>query len=594
MWDELSLPTTGYAGVPASHFGLTTHPQRANIIKEVSDKLSSGIKVIEITAISPQVLEAIPEQHLEEVRRLKELTGAELTFHGPIIEATGFDVENRRWDPLAQKRAERQMWSAVERSQKLNPDGNTVVTFHSTAALPEMQTTVKGEEGVKQLLAYDEFGERIASVPVKPNYLEKDEKPNPQRLLKEVNENAWEESLSDASYHANRGKVQFENVRTHLQQAQKALGKELKPETILEIYKDAGTPEGQKRLEAIKDPAVRGNAELILNELNHGDLSVRRAYHQLQELFNRAWVTVKNEEDRKRLEEYREHFAPQVKENNLKNPENVIKFADEVSHGLQLLSTLKEKPALFSPLQDVAIKKASETFSNVALKAFKEFGEHAPIISIENPPAGGGLSRGGDIRELVEKTRERFVEQAVKELHLSESEAKQQAEKLIGVTWDVGHINMLRQFGYGTEDIIKETEKVAPLVKHVHLSDNFGIQHTELPMGMGNVPTKEQLELIEKYNKQAKKIIETGDWWNQFQRNPLPDTLQAFGSPIYAMKMAPYWNQARGVSGGYFSGLGLNPDIHNQVYGSGFSMLPVELGGQMTGRNRLSGAPMDG
>jgi len=37
----------------------------------------------------------------------------------------------------------------------------------------------------------------------------------------------------------------------------------------------------------------------------------------------------------------------------------------------------------------------------------------------------------------------------------------------------------------------------------------------------------------------------------------------------------------------------MNPDIHHSIYGSGFSNLPVELGGQMQGRSRMSGNPME-
>jgi sugar phosphate isomerase/epimerase len=79
----------------------------------------------------------------------------------------------------------------------------------------------------------------------------------------------------------------------------------------------------------------------------------------------------------------------------------------------------------------------------------------------------------------------------MKEQKLDEAKAEKEAEKLIGITWDVGHINMIRRFGYSEKDVIKEAGKVAPMLKHVHLSDNFGLEHTELPMGMGNVPIKE-------------------------------------------------------------------------------------------------------
>ena len=595
---DYELQTVGYSE-PASSFGLTTHPQNANVLKEVSDKINSGIKAIEITAISPNILEAIPQQHLDEIRRLKELTGVELTFHGPIVEASGID--RGRFDPLAQKKAEREMFKAVESAQRINQTGNTIVTFHSASAgLPELETYVKGKEGVQAMFAYSNNEEGLVRVPIKPNFLEKKEDPDPKSLLKEINERYWEDQLNQASAYATRGKTEFETVRRELADSKELAGADVTPEMILNLYKKSGTPEGNKILQSMSGPA-RQEAQLLLSQLNNGDLNVRQAYNQLQSLFNQAWINVdKGGEDWKRLNEYRNHLAPLVSDKNLKSSENVLKLADEVSQGLQMLSTLELKPEVYSSAQEAVIKKSAETFSNVAFNSFKKFGKHAPIISIENPPAGssqqgaGGLSRGEDVKKLVEATQREFVQKIMNdpELQISKEEAEHQAQKLIGVTWDVGHINMIRQFGYDEKDVVKETEKVAQYVKHVHLSDNFGINHTELPMGMGNVPTKEHLELIAKYNKQAKKIIETGDWWNHFKRNPFPDTLQAFGSPVYAMKMSPYWNQARGAMGSYFSGFGMNPDHHHQIYGSGFTTLPVELGGQMSGRNRLSGAPM--
>ncbi len=597
---DYALPTVGYSE-PASSFGLTTHPQNANVLKEVADKINSGIKAIEITAILPNILESVPEQHWDEIRRLKELTGVELTFHGPIVEATGITGQGK-FDPLAQKKAEREMWRAVESAQRLNPKGNTVVTFHSASgSLPETITyTKEGGDKVQGMLAYNEFDERIAPIPIKKDFLEGKEI-TPEALLKQVNERTWQNDLSNASFSANRAQRQFEEIRNLLQEGAKQGGLSMTPDEIIDVYKSLGTDEGRERLKKI-DPKVRAQADFALSELNHGETTMRQAYSQMKELYNQAYETLPDgSAEKNKLEEFRKELLPKIKDERFKDTKNIMELAEEVARGLQMLSHLEHPPQIWKPFHDVAIEKASETFSNVAFDAYKKYGGHAPIISIENPPAGssqqgaGGLSRGQDLKDIVEKTRDEFVKKAMEdpELGLTKKEAEEQAKKLIGVTWDVGHINMIRQHGFTKEDVLKETEKVAPFVKHVHLSDNFGINHTELPMGMGNVPTKEHLELIGKFNKQAKKIIETGDWWNHFKRNPFPDTLQAFGSPVYAMKMSPYWNQARGMMGGYFSGFGMNPDHHHQVYGAGFSNLPVELGGQMSGRNRLSGAPME-
>jgi len=274
--------------------------------------------------------------------------------------------------------------------------------------------------------------------------------------------------------------------------------------------------------------------------------------------------------------------------------ENVKLRKAIIDEGIKTFNKIKMPPKIFKQLDEFAKEKTTETFANIALNSYEKFGSNAPIISIENPPIGGAFARGEELKEIVEKSREKFVENAAKK-GMSKSEAKEQAEKLLGVTWDVGHINMLRKYGYKKEDIIKETKKVAKFVKHVHLSDNFGFEHTELPMGMGNVPIKEIMEKLGEKGFEAKKIIEAGSWWQHFKTPPVQETLQALGSPIYSMK-APYWNQTSGLWQGYFGGLGqILPQMGYETFGAGFSQLPTELGGQRPGAGgaRMSGKPME-
>ena len=179
---------------------------------------------------------------------------------------------------------------------------------------------------------------------------------------------------------------------------------------------------------------------------------------------------------------------------------------------------------------------------------------------------------------------------------MSSGKAENVAKQMIGATWDVGHINMMRKKGYSKKDVIKETKEIAPFVKHVHLSDNFGLDHTELPMGMGNVPLKPMIDEIKKQGFKGKEIIEAGNWWQFFSTqgggNPFLPSLEGLDSPIYAMSEGPGWANTS-YMGGYFSGQGpISPPIHHQTYGAGFQNMPVELGGEIPGdRGRFAGAP---
>ena len=349
-------------------------------------------------------------------------------------------------------------------------------------------------------------------------------------------------------------------------------------------------------------PEAQKFAKDLINNANFGEVYIRDSYNDLQDKFTKAFVAAektgeKGKADLEKLKVFRGELQRVVKETDFNDPTNLLKLGEEVQKGVNVLSTLSAPPQAFRPMSEFITDKSSESFANIAINAYKKFKDNAPIISIENPPAGGGISHGEDLRKLVDEIRKKFEQKAIESLGLSEREAKEQAEKLIGVTWDVGHINMLRKFGYEDKHLEKQTEKVADVIKHIHLSDNFGYEHTELPMGMGNVPIKGHLEAMKRYGVQLdkiKKIVETGNWFEPFKITPMRETLVAFGSPIYSMNMAPYWNQASHASGGYFSGYGrVLPDQHFSFYGAGFANLPTELGGQVQGRSRASGAPIE-
>ena len=587
--------------IPSGQFGAPSDPRTANQIKAVSDKLNTGLKTIEVSGVSlgggdaMDLIDKIPKQQFKEINRLKQLTGVDLTFHGPLVEPTG--VGRDRWDEHHRAEAERQMLSAVERGHELDPQGNVVITFHSSNGFPEPETYVKDEHGNKKLARIAVINERngqMGPLPLegKDYLLETSDEPDKQ--LEKFNTNRWKGEISNLSTENQRGAQAIQSISGDEEKLKEIPVEERKAMyELFDTYKD----DPNKAKEQLKTftPEMQKYFNIQLNNLNYGYNLTTDAWQKFQEQFNNAYDSAErtnNKEDKKRLDEYRKRIQEDYKKVDfVTSPKEIEQLSQKLNEGINLLSSITA-PQLFRPLKEFGYEKASETFGNVAYKAFKQFKEHTPIISIENPPAGMGMSSGEDLKKIVEMSRKQFIEKA-KTDGMSEEKAKEEAEKLIGVTWDVGHINMIRKQGFTEKDVIEESRKVADVVKHVHLSINFGLAHPELPMGMGNVPTKKILDLKKGFEK-AKKIIETGGWFQDFKTTPFRETLTAFNSPVYGMKMGPYWGSTAGRSGSYFSGYGrVLPDQHFNMYGAGFSQLPVELGGQMSGTNRLSGSPAE-
>ncbi len=597
----------------AGQIGFSTDATTANQLNAVSKSLNTGAKNIEVSGLNITgggpggMLDKIPKQHLKEIERLKKLTGSELTFHGPLLEPTG--ITKQGWEESHRQFAETQMYDAVKRAQVLEPKGNLVVTFHSSV-IPFEDVKIKNEDGQEQIVEVGVTNTaegRFMSLPVKPDYFHGDEnvvgnikeqKKKINEMLEKQNKESWFKKLFGVTYHANQGTHYVQEIVRGKMAGEEGVS-EPQEKWKLELYKQfLQQGDFQKVLAKVPDESVRNEIGKEMEALVHGDSYLRDAYQDLQNLFNEAYKTAKEnnkKDDIAKLEGFRNEIKGQLK--GIEDPEKLADFGKIILKGASVLRSV-DVPQEFVPYRDFAIDKSSDTFSNVAFKSYKKFKENAPIISIENPPAGtAALDRAEDLRDLVKKTREKLTNKFVSEMGMSKSDAEREAEKLVGVTWDVGHINMIRKYGYEEKDVVEQAKIVAPYVKHVHLSDNFGMEHTELPMGMGNVPIAKILELKKGFEK-AKKVVEVGDWWSRqgglaMTHSPMRETLRAFGSPIYAMQMTPAWSRA-GAQGNYFAGFGgYLPERYFSTYGSSFANLPSELGGQTGGRNRLGGAPVE-
>src|SRR3989338_1987197 len=203
---------------PLSQIGLATDVRTADQLKATSDKISTGARVAEIQLSMPEVAESIPNQHLEELNRLRKLTGTEFTVHGTLTEPTG--VTKQGWNETHREQAERQMWTSLERAHKVDPTGNVVVTFHSSNGLPDPVTRVfdekKKKEKLKEIWVVDSIAGQFNNVVNKPNFFTSEEAAVTQeditKKIEKENEEAWAKALQHVNYNAHNGASQVKSI----------------------------------------------------------------------------------------------------------------------------------------------------------------------------------------------------------------------------------------------------------------------------------------------------------------------------------------------------------------------------------------------
>jgi len=606
-------PISGYQRSLGS-IGSSLDPRTANQLGAVNMALNPGAKNIEVQGTMAQSWESVPDPHLDEIRRLAKHGGSELSLHAPIVEASGIGEGGFTEDKRIA--SEKQIESAYLRGHKLNPDGNISVTVHSTAELPDLRPHARvGKEGERETIEQglyvvnEESGQINMIRPEKRYFPEPGEKFTGEEIKFEANkeldrrnEEQWTETLSGVNRYAEFGEDTLNRVRRDIaySRPEEERGKIKREDIDKVMYSISKAMSGNTdEIDKLKKEGIFD--EDTFNEvekgITHSQIYFRDSYRNMKQLFDRAWNNTKSDADKEKLKKFANWAKSFVEEGKIQtDPAKLKQLGEVVDRGLKTLAKLDDTPKMWKPLDVFAIEKSSQTFANVAEAGWKKFGNTAPILNIENAPANQALSSGEDLKKLVEKSREQLAENLQKNQHMSKSDAERTAKKLIGATWDVGHINMLKKKGYTDKEIVKQTEMIAPFVKHVHLSDNFGMDHTELPMGMGNVPLKEIMDKLKKAGYKGKEIIEAGNWWQFFAEhgggNPFKPSIEAFDSPIYAMAYGPSWSQTGGF-GAYYSGGGpINPSVHHNLYGAGFQNMPVELGGEIPGdRGRFAGSP---
>jgi hypothetical protein len=275
----------------------------------------------------------------------------------------------------------------------------------------------------------------------------------------------------------------------------------------------------------------------------------------------------------------------------LKSDEDINNFKKIYEKNPSFEQSLNSAATLISSNHQSLNSLFNKTFRNLAIRSYREYNEKAPTIVVENIWEGLGFSTAEDMRKLLDKSRAGFEEYLVNN-GKSENEAKKIAEKQLGVTWDMGHINMAKGKGFDDSYVEEETRKIAEYVKHVHVTDNFGFEDSHLIPGMGNVPIKKVLEQLEKAGKidEMKMIVEAGGINSAFKRLPHQMSLGSFNAGLGGIASG----QGGEMIGNYFGGYGtVSPEQHHNMYGAGFTTMPVELGGQMSGgQSRFGGTPM--
>jgi hypothetical protein len=606
----------GFLGfrMSADQLGAPGSPQTANQLGETVARLKEGVKAFEVSLLIPDTAEAIPKQHFEEMRALMKISGVKPSMHGPMVDPAGWGEKG--WEgEVGREDSERRMFDAIEKAQMLDPNGNVPIVFHGAAGVPgtESKPGKDGKAVTEKQFAINQETKQMAPLELEhkyrvehPELFDKGGKEfTPEKQLDAINATEWESKMTELATFAKHSDEIIGSAGLYLRKKGYENG----------IVTDKGIVDG---VTGKKLPDFEGQQKEKYSQMKKADIFLENIQMNFAGAFHKAYK-YGSEKQKEELKELSKSYNDDIKKlhpDAVFNPVHKRDIFDNAIGELQKITSTEghiiEKngskmydpdygaPKIYKETESFAMDKSAKTFGNLAMQSYDKFGENAPIIAVENFQPGSAFSSAKKLKQLVEDSRKSFVKQLREEKGLGKSEAKKIAEKQLGVTWDVGHLNMIKKKGFTDKDVMAETKIITEdktMVKHVHLTDNFGFADSHLAPGMGNVPFKKIMEQLEKTGRlgEMRKIVEAGGFVQHFKKSPHGMSMAAFGSPIYGMKNSPYWNQVENIQGSYFGGNGpIHPQGNFNMYGAGFTTMPAELGGEMqtAGQSRFGGTPM--
>jgi len=653
--------------VSASRLGAPTSPMVAKQLEETGKRLNEGVKNVEIGTISADKFEFIPDQHFDEIRRIAKLTDAKISVHGPLIDLAGLPEQGGgRWSEDQRKGAEEQLYSILERSFKLSNGENVPVVFH--AGHFHSQEFEKGKMGIardsktgkmlleddpenpgekkpkivqtdiRSITAVNQDTGQVAPLEYEEKFMIDGSKQiyDPFRRLHSLNSTSWDEE-----------KLKINARQKEIEELKERLNIKIKENETIE------------KTGLISDPKYKYS--FVENQRDIGRLSghIKNEFQKLnseyEDLYDKFMKFASKEqqndlinnikgaqENLKPLEEAEKEIQKRFQKiveikDKIKTPEEKMQIQNEImrlnneesnlktEEAKELINVLAstDAPNIWRYTGEFAIEKTADTVSSALSRLYKNLKkdgkqDNIPFIALENFFVNSPMSTADDLRKAIEDSRALLAEKLLNDKSVSsETEAKKISERLIGATWDVGHINNLRKAGWEGEElkkkVLEETKNIADVTRHVHITDNFGFHDSHLPPGMGNVPIREIMEQLEKKWYELEKegklpqapraIVEAGGFVAEIGQNPQVATLEYFGSPFYKnAEASPYFwstpgrpSDPRSIAAsysGYRESFVEFPSQHFSMYGSSFTTLPKTVGGQVGNESsRFSGTP---
>ena len=175
--------------------------------------------------------------------------------------------------------------------------------------------------------------------------------------------------------------------------------------------------------------------------------------------------------------------------------------------------------------------------TRLAMASYKT--KSQPVLAIENMPMHQ-FGKPEEVIKIVEESRKKFAKELEDKEGLDYDQARETANKLIGSTMDIGHLNTLKAKinpdtnKYWTdEDLKKEAEKMAKAgIKLVHIADNIGEfgKDSHLMLGRGNAKIDEMLDILKENGFKGQAAIESYEGEGEFDKVWARNNIRVLGS----------------------------------------------------------------